>query len=114
MKKKKGESKRVQYNEDGSYAIQIKSGEEWKDARVGTLEDLKQGFIDVVKRGTTQTEGFQDESEKGFISKFGTTSGSMIFKGLGKPVTTETKTEDADAKLTDAEYFMKHKKARNK
>lgn len=85
------EGQRVIYNKDGSFLIQEPSSDNpksWIDLRVGTIEDLKQGYINVAKGGMggdgTQTEGFQSESEKGFNSIFGTTSGSTIFNGWGK------------------------------
>lgn len=91
------EGQRVIYNNDGSFVIQTPSADNkksWTDLRVGTIEDLKQGYINVAKGGMggdgTQTEGFQSESEKGFNSIFGTTSGSTIFNGWGKQATTTT------------------------
>lgn len=89
--KKKAEEKRVIYKPDGSFIVEIKNNGGWENVRSGTPEDLKQGFIDVVKRGTTQTEGFQDKSEEGFNAIFGTTSGSMIFNGWdNKPTPAKT------------------------
>lgn len=99
----KGE--RVVYNPDGSYIIQTEEGaigktKTWVNKTIGTLEDLKQGFINVVKGGLssdgTQTKEFQDESEKGFNSIFGTTSGSMIFNQWASAKQPEQKPQVVD------------------
>lgn len=113
------EGQRVVYRPDGNFVIQAKVStglgkdkkENWQDVRVGTIEDLKQGFINSVKGGLsadgTQTKEFQDESEKGFNSIFGTTSGSMIFNQWGKPVPATT--EDPNKGLTPAQIEFKKK-----
>jgi hypothetical protein len=106
---------RVIYKPDGSFVIQSKviSGignnrkETWQDLKIGNVEDVKQGFINSVKGGLsadgTQTKEFQDESEKGFSSIFGTTSGSMIFNQWGKSVTSKppAATEDNTINISE-------------
>lgn len=114
------DGQRVVYSKDGGYVIESGSGNEWTRVRVGTVEDLKQGFINTVKAGQsgdgTQSEGFQENAEQGFNSIFGTSSGTVIFNNWGKPqqVTTAPAPSNNDAALTDAEYFLKYKKQKPK
>ncbi len=69
--------------------------------RLGTVEDLQQGFINAVKAGLTddgsQTEGFQRQAEEGFGNLFGTRSGSDIYNGWDKPKTGKTGTQTETA-----------------
>lgn len=69
----------VTYKRDGSYQINFKNNET-VDANgktvpqspvVGTIEQLKQGYIDAVRGGNTTTEGFQEKAENGFSENFG-------------------------------------------
>lgn len=114
------DGQRVVYSKDGGYVIESGSGNEWTRVRVGTVEDLKQGFINTVKAGQsgdgTQSEGFQENAEQGFNSIFGTSSGTVIFNNWGKPQqeTTAPAPSNNDAALTDAEYFLKYKKQKPK
>lgn len=118
------ENQSIVYNPDGSYEIMDKKG---KPISKGLIENLAQGFIEAVKvsdidrtkdKDGTMAEGFQRKSEERFKQVFGTTSGKTIWdswsEGKTEPVTvTQTTTvTDGDSKLTDAEYFMKYKKAR--
>lgn len=93
------EGQKVTYRADGTYQI---TGEDNKAVKVGTLEELKQGFINAVKIGIgedgAQTQGFQEQAENSFNNIFGTTSGTVIFNGWGnsnnaQPSTTTTVVE---------------------
>ena len=94
---------RVSYRPDGTFVIEELGGDKWKINRVGTPEDLKQGFINAVKGGMsadgTQTKEFQDEAEKGFNTIFGTPSGSKIWESWDVPVD-ENKAKQEPAKST--------------
>lgn len=74
-----GDIESVTYRKDGSYAINFKNDEITDENGVkvkqkpivGTIEQLKQGYIDAVRGGNTNAQGFQEKSESGFSSNFG-------------------------------------------
>lgn len=74
-----GDVDSVVYRKDGSYIVNFKNNEitdadgkkvEQKPI-VGTIEQLKQGYIDAVRGGNTNAQGFQEKSEQGFSDNFG-------------------------------------------
>jgi hypothetical protein len=82
----------VNYKSDGSYSIKFKDNkrldENGKSVEAlpvaGTIEQLKQGYIDAVKGGTSQQQGFQEKSEQGFSNNFGgLTDGKSIWDKWG-------------------------------
>lgn len=105
----------IVYRNDGSFAVKNKKGDTIK---VGTIEELKQGYIDAVKAGLNlegvQSEGFQKTAERSFQNIFGTLDGNFIYDNWKKPINKqETQTEQTDdSKLSDAEYYNKYKKFR--
>lgn len=74
-----GDIKSVTYRKDGSYAINFKNDEVTDESGnkvkqqpiIGTIEQLKQGYIDAVRGGNTNAQGFQEKSEQGFSDNFG-------------------------------------------
>lgn len=80
------EGEKIRYNADGSFQIIDAQN---KIIKVGTVEELKQGFIDAVKNGINeagvQTEGFQNEAEKAFDGIWRTRSGKTIWDNWNKP-----------------------------
>jgi len=103
-------NQRVEYRSDGSFVIERNTAtgtgkdkkQVWVQERVGTSEDLKQGFINAVKLGTDKegslTEGFQKEAENGFTSIFGTNSASSIWGGWKSGTSNENNTGGSDNK----------------
>lgn len=103
-------TQRVEYRNDGSFVIERNTAtgtgkdkkQVWVQERVGTSEDLKQGFINAVKLGTDKegslTEGFQKEAENGFTSIFGTNSASSIWGGWKSGTSNENNTGGSDNK----------------
>lgn len=74
-----GDIQGVSYRKDGSYEINFKNNETTdasgnkvrQEPIIGTIEQLKQGFIDAVRGGNTNAQGFQEKSEQGFSDNFG-------------------------------------------
>lgn len=113
----------IVYNPDGSYEIvkTLNNGDKEVITK-GLIDNLSQGFIEAVKvtdfdktkdKDGSMAEGFQIKSEAKFKELWGTTSGKTIWEGWGtgtQNVTPSTTVDDSG--LTDAQYFMKYKKAR--
>lgn len=79
----KGQS--VTYKPDGTFII---IDDKTKNSlKSGTLEELKQGYIDAVKAmdatSGAQTKDFQVAAETAFTNIFGTLDGNAIFNGWG-------------------------------
>lgn len=105
----------ITYRRDGSYVINSKKGA----TRVGTLDELKQGYIDVVKGGKdpTQNTSFQSGAEGAFNKTFGSNQGQDIWNnwnggtqqptqapGLSKPSTKEIQESDISGRAASAGY----------
>lgn len=75
----------VTYFADGTY--RIGTDKKGVGGNPGTIEQLRQGFINTVKSGLsadgTQTEGFQTNAENGFVKVYGVNDGKTIWDKWG-------------------------------
>lgn len=83
VKKDDYKNKYVVYNPDGSFKLDADA--KGRGGTPGTLEQIRKGFIDVVKSGLdekgTQSEGFQLNAENGFYKIFGVNNAQTIWDG---------------------------------
>lgn len=114
------EGKFIRYRPDGT--AMINTAADGSGGTPLTIEQQKNNFIVAVKGGSkdeAQLDAkFMTDAETGIESIFGTKSGTAIWKNWGTPATPapaatpEAGTTADDSKLSDAQYFMKYKKAR--
>lgn len=99
----------VTYRKDGSYVINYKNNkrkdENGNDVEqqpiVGTIEQLKQGYINSVRGGNTNAQGFQEKSEQGFSENFGgLVDGESIWDNWNGAPAKSNATENKPVELT--------------